>query len=222
MRSTELRKIFEPAYRPCVHLSGICRDTCIWWPERGLVPRGFGGATATPDAVRLVLVTSEPGDPGDDEQYKGSASEMLSTVLENRRKYLVEGVLRRNGQPEPYNRNLRKILDLCWPNSSIEKQLEQTWITNSVKCSAPKSSDEIPPTIEQVCVEMYLRKELSLFADAFVLALGYKAETRLKNCGIRVDAAAKHPSARRKDNPEATWRSASRKFRNWLKDRGTT
>src|SRR5690349_17013753 len=99
----EMHKIFEPAY-PCVYLNGICKQSCVWEPTRGLVPRGFGGGIATLEAVRLVLVAAEPGDPADDEQYKGSASDILSAVLQNRYRYLVEGGLRRNGKSEPFNK----------------------------------------------------------------------------------------------------------------------
>lgn len=222
MISPELREIFEPAYGPCVHFSGICSGTCVWCPESRLVPRGFGGATARLDMVRLVIVTSEPGNPGRDEYYGGSAGQILSTVLCNHRKHLIEGVRRDSGS-DPYNQNLRKILDLCWrPDlSTIEEQLERTWITNSVKCSAPKPGDKFPEEIEEVCIETYLRKELALFANAFVLALGEdKAARRLNNCGICIDAVAHHPSARPKDNPEATWRLAAEIFREWLTERG--
>jgi hypothetical protein len=214
MSSTELREILEPAYGPCVHLSGICRHTCDWRPERGLVPRGFGGASATPDAVRLVIVTAEPGEPMDGEQYAGSPYQILSAVLSSRTEYLVEGTARRNGRPEPYTRSLRKILDLCWPALNIGEQLERTWVTNSVKCSAP--GGKFSKEIERVCIATYLGNELAAFPDAFVLALGNKAASRLKSSGICVDATADHPSTRPYREPEITWLAAAQRFRDWL------
>lgn len=219
MTSAALRTILEPAYGPCIHFNGVCRAVCIWKPEKGHIPRGFGGASGQADLVRLVLVTAEPGDPADDEQYQGSATMMLTAALENRKRYLVGG-LRRNGRAEPYHEGLRRILKLCWSDlDSLETQLARTWITNSVKCSALKSGGQIPSEVERVCVETYLQSELSLFRRAFVLALGGKAKNRLERYGIRVDAIAQHPSARRRTNAELTWKSAAQEFQEWLNHR---
>ncbi len=217
--NTELRKILEPAYQPCVHLiCGVCKDVCAWQPNRGLVPRGFGGANATADMVRLVLVTSEPGDPGDDEKYAGSAGDMMSTAMDYRFKYLSRGGLRRNGRGEPFTQNLLAILDLCWPGLHLDRQLERTWLTNSVKCSAPESGGDFTRAIEKVCVDTYLKKELALFPHAFVIALGWKAAYRLRRTGVRCDITAKHPSARPVSNPKDSWRAAALAFHRWLKD----
>jgi hypothetical protein len=217
----ELRTILEPAYQPCVHLiSGVCKDHCAWQPDRGLVPRGFGGAVATADMVRLVLVTSEPGDPGDDERYAGSAGDMMSKAMDYRVKYLrTRGSLRRNGRGgEPYTQNLRAILDLCWwPELDIDRQLERTWLTNSVKCS--ESGGRHGSAIGKVCVETYLKKELALFPHAFVIALGGKAEYRLQRSGVRCGRTAMHPSARSSTRQkEESWRAAALAFHRWLKD----
>jgi hypothetical protein len=217
MISLELREIFEPAYDPCIHFRGVCSSVCVWQPEGGYVPRGFGGA-AWPDRVSLVIVTAEPGNPGYDEKYYGSADNILSEVLGNRRKHLTEGVIRRGA--DPYNPSLRKILQLCWPKLSIEQSLERTWITNSVKCSAQVSGGEVPRVIERTCINEYLRKELALFSNAFVLALGKnKVVRRLERSGISFDAGAQHPSARKVTNPEETWKSAAEEFRRWLRER---
>lgn len=217
--NTELSTILEPAYQPCVHLiSGVCKDTCAWQPDRGLVPRGFGGAIAAADMVRLVLVTSEPGDPGDDERYEGSAGDMMLQAMDYRVKYLNRGGLRRNGRGEPFTQNLLAILDLCWPELHIDRQLERTWLTNAVKCSAPESGGSFRRAIEKVCVETYLKRELALFPHAFVIALGDKARERLQRSGIRYDITAKHPSARPISNPKDGWRTAALAFRRWLKD----
>ena len=58
----ELLEIIEPAYAPCSNFAGAC-NSLIWAPERGLVPRGFLGATGSASEVELVLVFAEPGDP---------------------------------------------------------------------------------------------------------------------------------------------------------------
>jgi hypothetical protein len=61
MTNAAMRAVLTPLYK-CSNYDGSCRDHCRWEPEHGLVPCGFGGATGPLDAVRLVLVTAEPGD----------------------------------------------------------------------------------------------------------------------------------------------------------------
>ena len=75
--NTHLRSLFEPAYRPCPHFNDVCKGICIWKLERGPVPRGFGGATASHEVVRLVIVAAEPGRPGDHERYSGTEEDKL-------------------------------------------------------------------------------------------------------------------------------------------------
>jgi hypothetical protein len=41
-----------------------------WNPKAGHVPRGFCGAISTPDDVKLVLITAEPGDPHAEENHE--------------------------------------------------------------------------------------------------------------------------------------------------------
>jgi hypothetical protein len=44
-----------------------------WAPEEGHVPRGFCGATGSPEDVRLVVVSAEPGDPHESEAHSKTA-----------------------------------------------------------------------------------------------------------------------------------------------------
>lgn len=156
---------------------------------------------SSPLDVRLILVTAEPGDPADGDSYSGSPVEMLSSSVKSFYKYMEADSLRRNGRGSPFHRNLKDILDLCWPGLSLREQLHVTWYTNAVLCSALVSGGKVPKIIEDTCVTTYLAKQLDLLPQAFILALGGKAERRLKRNGIRVNYCAQHPSARLNTKP---------------------
>jgi hypothetical protein len=132
--------------------------------------------------------------------------------------FLAEDNLRRDGRAAPFHRNLKTILQLCWPRYSLDMRLERTWITSSVLCSARQSGGKIPAEIERICVDTYLRREIDLFPKAFVLALGAKAKRRLDRGGVRVEATAQHPSARPSTKPRKSWEAAAKTFHEWLKD----
>src|SRR6266851_5773073 len=119
MICSELREVLLPAYAPCTNFKGTCEQHCVWNPPKGHVPRGFGGATAALDAVRLVIVAAEPGNPADGESYEGPPSQMLSDSTIFFTTFLMANNLRRKGRPAPFHRSLAYLLDLCWPNHTI-------------------------------------------------------------------------------------------------------
>lgn len=172
----ELLKIIEPAYAPCPHFSGACQSL-RWDPDQGHVPRGFVGATNRPEDVRLVLVFAEPGDP------HVARRESLATSL----KYTFECM--RNGTDQ-FHRNVRLILDLCFPAESFESQLTKTWMTESVLCSAPLEGGSVVASAWRTCSATYLKPQLNVLTNAVVAALGAKAQKRLSSIGIRFIAAA--------------------------------
>ncbi len=218
----ELRHILAPALAPCRHFSGCCRSFAVWEPKIGHIPRGFGGAYRAAESMRLILVTAEPGDPGDTEHYAGTPSQMLDRHLALFDEMLRTGSLRRNSRPTPFHRSLRTILDLCWPGLTLDEQLARTWFTNAVKCSAPTSGGAIPGEAALTCVTNYAGKEISALPRAFVLALGEKAQGRLRKAGVRVDTCAQHPSARPNTKPLVSWEKAAQEFRRWLADSDVT
>ena len=79
----QLVSVMLDAYRPCSNF-GTCRQA-HWKPERGLVPRGFLGATGDPEEVELVMVFSEPGRPHDDERYDRRVGErgLLGSAMQH-------------------------------------------------------------------------------------------------------------------------------------------
>jgi len=218
MTCDSLLTVLRPAYSPCAGFEGACRHVCTWAPEKGLVPRGFAGANGQPKDVRLVIVTAEPGPPGDEETYRGGPNEIPEQHVR-----LVEGLLTpgarlaRRDAPTPFHANLRLILQYCWPGRSLQEQLKLTWLTQSVLCTLSDSASEVVlHRIAETCTERYLRRQIELLPNAFVLALGGKAKSRLDEAGVRIDATAQHPSARPNTDPNTTWRDAARRFRLWL------
>src|SRR5690349_13567366 len=133
-----LLTILAQAMLPCPQLiNGPCTGACRWEPGSGFIPRGYVGASEGTEFVQLILVTSEPAMPGDDEHYSGTPEDMALAACTYFRRCLEGDTLRRNGQPAPFHRALRRILDHFFPNYSLDQQLKFTWITNAVLCSNP-------------------------------------------------------------------------------------
>jgi hypothetical protein len=102
-----------------------------WAPDEGHVPRGFCGAGGTLEEVRLVLVVAEPGDPHAGERH--GANPAAEGRLDSAYAYAYECF--KSGK-DLFHRNVRLILNLCWPDIDFDEQMRRTWITESVLCSA--------------------------------------------------------------------------------------
>jgi hypothetical protein len=167
------------------------------------VPRGFRGALGTIEDVRLVLVCAEPGDPFSTESYAANATpqDYLRSACQAGWDHLVDS--------DQFARNLRLILNMAWPGADLREQMTKTWMTNSVLCSAPVESGSIPRRVEQECVNRYLTAQLALFPEARVVALGRKAQGRLRRAGVEFTAAsAVAPPEGNKPHARESWRQA--------------
>lgn len=171
--------LLHRAYDPCPGFSGGCRRA-VWDPSAGHVPRGFCGAIGGAAAVQLVLVCAEPGDPHHTESHAadGSAAGHLESVSQYAWGCFALG-------KNQFHRNIRTLLDLCWPEATFADQMNRTWITDSVLCSAQKECGPVPRSMERECAARYLVPQLTQFPNAIVVALGRKAERRMKSAGIR-------------------------------------
>jgi len=199
----ELVEILLPAFAPCAAFVGACKDHTLWNPARGWVPRGFRGATGTIAEVKLVLVCAEPGNAYDDETHDGP------TPIDKLRSAYTKGNSYIERPADQFARNLRTILNYAWPGQTFEQQMRKTWLTESVLCSAAVEGGRVPLFVERECADRYLRRQLSLFPDARVVALGRKAQDRLARVGIAfVPAwAAAPPGCNRREAPES-WQRA--------------
>ncbi|WP_005032741.1 hypothetical protein [Holophaga foetida] len=164
-----VRDMLSHAYR-CPNFDGIC-TTMRWEPAQGHIPRGFLGATGSPSEVELVLVFAEPGDPS-----PGDHATMDEAIQHAYWAF-------REGQGL-FHRNARKLFQLCWPDLSFDEQLRKVWMTESVLCSAMVTTGPVPKAVEQECGSRFLRRQLALFPNAMVVALGSKAQHRLDRIGV--------------------------------------
>lgn len=197
-----LERVLAAAYRPCSKRDTTCRQMS-WCPEAGHIPRGLCGATGSLSGVRLALVTAEPGDPLPGERYSDASPRAAARAT-------LECLS--NGHT-PFHRNLRRIIDECFPGMTLPEQLAHVWITNSVLCSASREGGPVPKSIETTCGEAYLRRQLELLPNAVVVSLGRKAERRLGALGIS-SWFAFHPSCRKSQREKLdSWSCVARQVR---------
>lgn len=166
-------QVLLPAYEPCPGFSGACTEM-RWEPRTGHVPRGFSGALGRLDEVSLVLITAEPGDPFTHETYPTSPP---SAVLAAASEYVYAA---RESTTDVYHRNLRYILDGCFPSLSFREQMTRAWVTEAVLCSAATEGGKVSRACERECRSRFLEAHLRLFPNALVVALGGKALSRLR------------------------------------------
>lgn len=162
-----LADLLAPAYAPCPAFADKCREM-RWNPAQGHVPRGFLGAAGELNEVELVLVFAEPGDP-----HVGESHEDIESA------YRYATFAFESGKDQ-FHRNVRAILDACWPGLSFEAQMKKVWMTASVLCSAPKEGGSVTAAATRECGMRYLTAQLALLPQALVVALGAKAQNRLR------------------------------------------
>jgi len=149
-----------------------------WDPRKGHIPRGFIGATGDLNAVEVVFVVAEPGDP------EPGDHETMDEAIEHAYKSFRSG----NGV---FHQKARILFDLCWPSVPFDLQLQKFWLTESVLCSAIHSTAKVPIEIERSCADRYLRRQLELFPKALIVALGSKSGNRLRRIGV-IDFESAH------------------------------
>jgi hypothetical protein len=91
-----------------------------------------------------------------------------------------------------FHRNIRFILNTCFPGMGFDEQMRRTWLTDSVLCSAERECGPVSLAVARECRDRYLDQQPALFPQATVVALGKKAARRLKGTAglLIVDAAA--------------------------------
>jgi hypothetical protein len=201
----QLRGLLLGAYGPCPAFKGPCCEM-RWAPSGGHVPRGFCGATGKLTEIELVLVCAEPGDPYGRENHGGEPTPdaYLASAYSYAYKCFRDGT-------DLFHRNIRRIIDLCWPGESFDDQLRKVWLVDSVLCSASVESGPVSLAAERECRARYLERQIALFPDALVVALGSKAYRRLRGVpGILKAFAAAPPGSNRKE-AMPSWREIARR-----------
>jgi uracil-DNA glycosylase len=109
-----------------------------------------------------------------------------------------------------FHRNVRKILDMCFPGESFDVQMQKTWMTESLLCSAPKESGAVAASAWRACSTCYLKPQINLLPKAVVVALGSKAQTRLKSLDIPfLKAGAAAPPGCNFKGVKESWQEAA-------------
>lgn len=191
--------VLDAAYQPCLGFGTVCTKM-RWAPGSGHVPRGFAGALGPPDRVRLVLVTAEPGDPYPWETYPTGPTprDILEAACASVFRALETGT-------DLYHKNLRYILDGCFPGMPFREQFERIWITDSVLCSAPREGGNVPAVVGRECRTRHLEAQLRLFPNALVVALGSKALYRLRGWPNVVAAYSVAPPGCNRKHARPSW-----------------
>ena len=173
--SQELFDVLEPAYAPCPGFSDKCRGVARWCPAEGHFPRGFIGAFGDLDEVQVVIVVAEPGDPfsSDRSGHDVSPRELMAQTCRATFENYDAG-------KNLFHRNVRFLLNRILGVMPLEKQLVRTWITESMLCSAPVETGIVPFKVTRECGERYLAKQLVLLNRCPIVALGGKAQQRVK------------------------------------------
>lgn len=188
--NSSVLQVLSDAYQPCPAFANVC-TTMQWAPAEGHVPRGFCGATGSREEVRLILVCAEPGDPHHGEVH--SSTDPMASAYEYVYNCFKFG-------KDPFHRNIRTILDMCFPNQSFDQQMKRAWITDSVLCSAKVEMGRVPSRVARECRRRYLEAQLTLFPNAVVGALGAKARDRMRGIERVIPAiAAAPPGCNRRD-----------------------
>ena len=147
------------------------------------------------DEIELVLVFAEPGDPHEQEVHTGlvSAYEYANNCFKHGK--------------DQFHRNVRTILDLCWPNLDFDHQMRKTLLTDSVICSAKIECGGVSTSTSCECVKKYLLPQLALLPNALVVALGGKSQKRLKMGGYSnfINAVAAAPPGCNFRSARASW-----------------
>ncbi len=206
MSLPSIARTLLPAYSPCAGFNGAC-SSMRWAPQLGHVPRGFCGAFGDPLHVRLVLVVAEPGDPHDSETHPAAPP---ATVLASTHGYAY--LCFRDGKDQ-FHRNVRKILDLCFPDLTFDQQMHVCWITESVLCSAKSEGARVPKAVADECRRRHLEPQLREFPNAAIVALGSKAAGRMKGWNNVITAIAAAPPGCNSKGAEESWRAAAKAVR---------
>jgi hypothetical protein len=192
-----LTQILSSAYR-CPAFDAECSGEMRWQPDKGHVPRGFAGAIGTASEVELVLLFSEPGEPKPERD--NFAGEHMRLVYEDANNSFRTG-------RDLFHRNVRRILNLCWPFLSFDDQMRRTWLTESVLCSARKTTGPVSKNASLACGNRYLRPQLAVFRNALLVALGVKAAHRLRQLEVHdfIEAFAVGPPGCNQSGALPSW-----------------
>lgn len=146
-------------------------------------PRHVAGNLKEPSAVRVILLLAEPGSsPGAEELNRDEATWLDDITCDG----LGHGGFRLRydgGARSLYEVNPREFIKLIWPAEPDADRMKKVIITNSFWMQALASGGSISaPAVKEFCG--HLKKFISVFPNAVVVAAGRKASDRCLKGGI--------------------------------------
>lgn len=201
--------LLREAYVPCQYF-GTCAQA-VYDPKKGLVPRGYLGATASLNDVEAVIVLAEPGYPHPNESHDGEDPDAIirSTIRYTYKCY--------NEGKDDIHKNVRWFADRLFPEyeSNFEKQLDKLWITESRLCSLDedKETKNISKVERLRCTEYHALRQIQLFPNAQIILAGVSKAQKAAHLfpgAIRCWAFARPGSNRKEARP--SWNEAAVKF----------
>ncbi|HXY57185.1 MAG TPA: hypothetical protein VEH76_01260 [Methylocystis sp.] len=184
--------------------------------EAGHRPRHVAGNLSNPSEVKIILLLAEPGSNPFPEELGRSEKTWIEDITcdglgngGNRLRYdELAG--------SDYERNPRDFLRMVWPNSSPRANMSRCVITNSFWMQAPSSGGPIPAGASRE-FGVHLKRFLSVFANAAVVAAGVKAQARCKQAGIfAMEMYALTPPGSNHQNVRDTWKTTADALRRRL------
>ncbi|MCA0205155.1 MAG: hypothetical protein LCH92_12490 [Proteobacteria bacterium] len=175
----ELKSLLLETYQPC-RFFGQCREA-QWGPESGHIPRGYVGATGSPEDVEVIMVFAEPGHPHADERYDAAlgAEGLMAACTSHAYESFKNGT-------DLFHRNVRWFISQLYPDMTFDEQLQRVWLTEGRLCSIDV---EIGKTTDRTCAANYLVEQIRLLPNAAVVAFGGKAKHYLNGLGVDFIAA---------------------------------
>lgn len=195
----QMKSLLLDAYRPC-QFFGQCREA-KWGPGSGHIPRGYVGATGTPQDVEVVMVFSEPGHPHENESYDASlgADDLMAACTSHAYNSFKNGT-------DLFHRNARWFISQLYPDMTFDAQLQRVWLTEGRLCSIDV---EIGKTTDRICAANYLLGQIRLLPNATVVAFGGKAKHYLKGLGVDfIGAYALAPPGANHKPARPSWQAA--------------
>lgn len=195
----KMKTLLLEAYRPCKFF-GQCREA-RWGPSSGHVPRGYVGATGTPEDVEVIMVFSEPGHPHGNENYDASlgAEHVMAACTSHAYDSFKHGT-------DLFHRNVRRFISQLYPDMTFDEQLKRVWLTEGRLCSIDV---EIGSTTDRTCATNYLAEQIRILPNASVVAFGNKAKHYLKGLGVDfIGAYALAPPGANHKPAQPSWQAA--------------
>ena len=163
--------------------------------------------------MRLVLLLAEPGSSPDREELNRSEAQWIEDVTGDGMGGGRCQLRYDNHATSTYERNPREFISMVWPGSNTEERMAKSIVTNSFWMQAHGSGGAIPKGATDAFAP-HLRRLLSAFPNAVVIAAGNKAKDRCSRAKIQaIGMGALTPPGCNQRKIQDSWSTAARDVR---------